>query len=172
METKSLPKLLQFQKTINAIKKDGNNPHFKSKYATLPQILSEVKPILSDLGLILLQPIKGNQVQTIIIDSDTGEHYDSSMEMPTNLTPQQAGSAITYYRRYLLAGLLSLEIEDDDGNAASQPAKPLYLNKGTEAFEKAVENLKAGNVTIEQIEKKYTLSKEVKAELINISKAA
>ena len=60
MELKSLPKLLEFQKKINAIKKDGKNPHFKSSYATLPQILSEVKPILSDLGLVLLQPIKGH----------------------------------------------------------------------------------------------------------------
>ena len=169
MELKSLPKLLEFQKKINAIKKDGKNPHFKSSYATLPQILSEVKPILSDLGLVLLQPIKGNQVHTTIFDSDSGELYDSSMEMPSGLSPQQAGSAITYYRRYLLAGMLSLEIEDDDGNAASQ-AKPLYLNRGTEAFEKAVESLKDGKVTIEQIEKKYTLSKEVKTELINQSK--
>lgn len=170
METKSLGKLLKFQKTIQAIKKDGNNPHFKSRYATLPQILSEVKPILSDLGLVLLQPIKGNQVHTTIFDSDSGELYDSSMEMPSGLSPQQAGSAITYYRRYLLAGMLSLEIEDDDGNAASQPSKPLYLNKGTEAFSKAVESLRDGKVNIEQIEKKYTLSSDVKAELINQSK--
>lgn len=179
METKSLGKLLKFQKTIQAIKKDGNNPHFKSKYATLPQILSEVKPILSDLGLILLQPIKGNQVQTIIIDSESGEHYDSSMDMPTGLTPQQSGSAITYYRRYLLAGLLSLEIEDDeddDGHEASKAipvaTKPLYLNKGTEAFEKAVMSLQSGKVTMEQIEKKYTIAAPVKSELINLSKIA
>jgi len=176
METKSLGKLLKFQKTIQAIKKDGNNPHFKSKYATLPQILSEVKPILSDLGLILLQPIKGNQVQTIIIDSESGEHYDSSMDMPTGLTPQQSGSAITYYRRYLLAGLLSLEIEDDDGHEASKAipvaAKPLYLNKGTEAFDKAVVSLQSGKVTMEQIEKKYTIAAPVKSELINLSKIA
>lgn len=182
METKSLIKLLEFQKKINAIKKDGKNPHFKSSYATLPQILSEVKPILSELGLVLLQPIKGSQVHTTILDSESGEIYDSSMEMPSGLSPQQAGSAITYYRRYLLAGMLSLEIEDDDGNMASAGVKtkeePVaanekpWLNKYTdksgttltETFNKVVEGIKSG-FTIEQVESRYKLSKDIKAEL-------
>lgn len=182
METKSLIKLLEFQKKINAIKKDGKNPHFKSSYATLPQILSEVKPILSELGLVLLQPIKGSQVHTTILDSESGEIYDSSMEMPSGLSPQQAGSAITYYRRYLLAGMLSLEIEDDDGNMASAGGKtkeePVaanekpWLNKYTdksgttltETFNKVVEGIKSG-FTIEQVESRYKLSKDIKAEL-------
>src|SRR6478736_1767739 len=100
--------LLEFQKKIAAIKKDGKNPHFKSTYATLPHILSEVKPILSELGLILMQPIKNGQVVTEI--SNGKEKVESSIDLPNGLTPQQMGSAITYYRRYTLASLLSLEI--------------------------------------------------------------
>ena len=42
-------KLLAFQTKVNAIKKDGKNPHFKSSYATLNQILSDVKPLLQNL---------------------------------------------------------------------------------------------------------------------------
>jgi hypothetical protein len=37
--------------------------------------------------------------------------------------PQKFGSALTYYRRYSLLALLGLAPEDDDGNAASQPAR-------------------------------------------------
>ena len=114
-------KLLEFQKKVNSIKKDGKNPHFKSTYATLTQILSEVKPILSECGLLLLQPIGNNKVSTIIYD-DKGRVAEASIDLPTNLTPQQLGSAITYFRRYTLASLLALEIDDDDANVASIPA--------------------------------------------------
>jgi hypothetical protein len=158
-------KMLMFQKNIGVIKKDGKNPHFKSTYATLPQILSEVKPILTELGLVLLQPIEGSTAKTIIIDSETGEEIVASMELPTNLNAQQMGSCITYYRRYLLAGLLSLEIEDDDANMASVKVntKPKFTEASFEAAKKA-------NATIEQIKSKYELSSEMEAKYINYAK--
>ena len=161
-------KLIEFQKRVNAIKKDGKNPHFKSNYATLSQILSEVKPILSDIGLVLLQPIKEGKVWSILVDDKNGVLFDSCIDLPLNLTPQQIGSAITYYRRYTLASLLSLELEDDDGNAASE-AKPdnrPWLNKGTDLYKQAVDFLKkGGNIT--GIEAKYKLSKEVRETLLS-----
>ena len=61
-------KLIEFQKKVTAIKKDGKNPHFKSNYATLSQILSEVKPLLSEIGLVLLQPIKDNKVWSLLVN--------------------------------------------------------------------------------------------------------
>ena len=43
---------------------------------------------------------------------------------PADLTPQQTGSAITYFRRYGLVALLNLRTEsDDDGSAASSPVR-------------------------------------------------
>lgn len=51
-------RLLEFQKQVNVIKKDAKNPHFKNTYATLKQVLSEVKPILSEVGLLITQPIE------------------------------------------------------------------------------------------------------------------
>lgn len=177
-------KLLVFQKEVNAIKKDGKNPHFKSTYATLAQILSEVKPILSEVGLILTQPINGGSVHTIITDSETGEFVFGEIKLPENQNPQQIGSAITYYRRYLLAGMLALEIEDDDANAASgkteskhesngKPELPwlnIWASKEKKDFTKegaaSVKKLNTGEVTVETIEKYYRLSKEVKEFLL------
>lgn len=160
-------KLLEFQKKVNAIKKDGKNPHFKSTYATLTQILSEVKPILNDLGLLVTQPIKDNKVGTVIYDNNLIV-AESWINLPEGLNAQQIGSAITYYRRYTLASLLALELEDDDGNLASE-AKPdsrPWLNKGTDLYRQAVEHLKKGG-KIEQIEVKYKLSKEVRESLLS-----
>ena len=50
--------LAKAQAAIQNPTKNATNPHFKSTYASLPQILSEVKPILNDVGLVLTQPIK------------------------------------------------------------------------------------------------------------------
>lgn len=122
MKTTINTKLLEFQKRIGIIKKDSKNPHFKNTYASLTQILSEVKPLLTECGLILIQPISLEGVGTTIIDFETGEKIETVISLPTNLTPQQLGSAITYFRRYTLASLLSLEIDDDD--AQSTVIKP------------------------------------------------
>lgn len=158
-------KLLLFQQQIHGIKKDAKNPHFKSNYASLPQILSEVKPLLSELGLILLQPIADGKVETTIIDSETGDKITSDFILPSNGTPQQIGSAITYYRRYLLAGMLSLEIEDDDANTASKPAQQ------TAGRSNAKERLEACT-TLEDLGKVYTaLTSEEKAAHIALKDA-
>ena len=122
MKTNINTKLLEFQKKIGIIKKDSKNPHFKNTYASLTQILSEVKPLLTECGLILIQPISLEGVGTTIIDFETGEKIETVISLPTNLSPQQLGSAITYFRRYTLASLLSLEIDDDD--AQSTVVKP------------------------------------------------
>jgi len=122
MKTTINTKLLEFQKKIGIIKKDSKNPHFKNTYASLTQILGEVKPLLTECGLILIQPISLDGVGTTIIDFETGEKIETVISLPINLTPQQLGSAITYFRRYTLASLLSLEIDDDD--AQSTVIKP------------------------------------------------
>lgn len=119
LKQNKMNKLLEFQKKIQVIKKDAKNPHFKNTYATLGQILSEVKPILSELGLTLTQPIVGGNVATFIYEGDK-LLCQSEIPLPTNLTPQQLGSAITYFRRYNLASLLALEIDDDDANSTNK----------------------------------------------------
>lgn len=160
METTN--KLLEFQKKIQAIKKDGKNPHFKSSYATLPQILGEVKPILNELGLTLLQPINNGNVSTEIYDGKE-KIAESSIKLPEVVSPQQLGSAITYFRRYTLASLLALEIDDEDANTAQNSVKP-FLTTGNAIYSQAVDFLKKGG-TLEAVEIKYTMSEETKKQL-------
>ena len=117
-------KLLEFQKQIQVIKKDAKNPHFKNTYATLKQVLSEVKPILNEVGLLITQPIDERGIGTVITDGK--DSISSFIPMPVNLQPQPLGSAISYFRRYTVCSLLALEIDDDDANEATkkEPVKP------------------------------------------------
>jgi hypothetical protein len=137
-------KLLDVQMEIGAIKKDSENPYFKSKYFDINALLGQVKPILNKHGLILLQELDHIDsklaLRTIIIDSESGEQIYSACPLPEVTDAQKAGSAITYFRRYALQSLLALEAEDDDANSASKqapkgPKKPVgerYYQDGEE----------------------------------------
>lgn len=120
-------KLLQFQQEVEKIKKTNTNPFFKSKYFDINQVLSEVKPILNKLGLVVLQPlttVDGKPaLKTIIRDESltlSADLINETIVIPENPDPQKMGSAITYFRRYALVSALGLEgEEDDDGNSSS-----------------------------------------------------
>ncbi len=131
METKTLQtQLLEFQKKVNVIKKDAKNPHFKNTYASLTQIISEVKPLLSECGIVLTQPLINGNVSTFLTYGS--EVLESSLPLPVGLQPQPLGSAITYFRRYTLASLLALEIDDDDANEATKKEQPKFQATTTE----------------------------------------
>ena len=127
-----------FQAKAVKIRKDAKNPWFKSKYATLANILDEIQPILTESKLVFTQiPEESTHLITYLFHSDTGEFISSRYELKCCLTipvddnkqkmwdrgyisPQDLGSAITYARRYALTSILGLNIDDDDdGNAAS-----------------------------------------------------
>lgn len=146
-------KLLEFQKQISVIKKDAKNPHFKNTYATLKQVLSEVKPILNEVGLLLTQPIDERGIGTVITDGK--DSISSFIPLPSGLAPQPLGSAISYFRRYTICSLLALEIDDDDAQLTTI-SKPI-------ATKENIEKAKNGNFTIQQIKQHYTVTKEMEA---------
>lgn len=159
-------KLHRAKLAIGKVTKNATNPHFKKAYADINALLDAVEPILLENGLLLLQPIQGNNVCTQIIDIDSGAMIESCMELPSNLTPQQLGSAVTYYRRYTLQSSLSLQAIDDDANTAEQAAKqPVKQTLDTERFNNALAKIKAGGYTVEQLKSKFNLTKEQEAQL-------
>lgn len=164
-------KIHEAKKEIGVVKKNAKNPHFKNTYADLNALIEAVEPILLEKGLILLQPIKDNKVFTQIIDIETFEMVESAIELSANLTAQALGSQVTYYRRYTLQSLMSLQADDDDGQRAStpQPIKEV-LQVGSSNFIRCLDALKEGKGTIEQIKAKYNVSSEVEKVLIEKSK--
>lgn len=115
--------LNKFQAIVPSVTKDSTNPYFKSKYATLENVINTITPSLEVNGLSFSQFPDGKSLTTIIMHS-SGEWIKASAELLlSKQDPQGQGSAITYMRRYALCGALGLATEeDDDGNAASKPA--------------------------------------------------
>ena len=160
-------KLHQAKQNIGKVAKNAKNPHFKNTYADLNALIEAVEPILLESGLIMLQPLVDNKVFTQIIDIENGEKLESFMELPTLNNPQAMGSAITYFRRYTLQSIMSLQAVDDDGQAASQatPKKQKTTDAVVDQFVQAVQNGTA-KWTVERFMSAYDLT-EVQQNKIN-----
>jgi len=121
--------LVEFQSKLTTVKKDGKNPHFGNKYASLSNIIEAIQAPLTECGISVIQlPVAESQLETILLHK-SGEFISEIYTMrPVRNDPQGIGSAITYQRRYALGAILCLNIdEDDDGQAASQPAKKVEM---------------------------------------------
>lgn len=109
-------------------KKDAENDHFRSKYATLNSVLAACQPALESEGVLLMQfPVaceKPNVIRLVtrLEHVESGEHICCTTDIPLQPQmqhPQGMGSAVTYARRYAIVSLLGIPTEDDDGNAAT-----------------------------------------------------
>jgi hypothetical protein len=163
--------LAKFHSIVGKIKKDAKNPFFKSSYASLSHILDEIAEPLQISGLVISQFPDGDSLTTMLIHAETGQYLSASYTMPVSKQndPQALGSSISYARRYAVSSILSLQIDDDDAESAmnrkgvDDDPRP-WLNSGTN-LNKAMEYLRTGKGSIEEIEKKYRLNKEVRASL-------
>lgn len=125
--TKLSVALVKAQGELNAVSKDGKNPHFKSTYATLQNIVESTRDVLHRHGLAVVQTFSqtdGTYIDlTTTLVHESGEWISGTITMrPTKPDPQGLGSAATYARRYAYAAILGIVTDDDDdGNAASAP---------------------------------------------------
>lgn len=98
---------------------------YKFKYATLDAIIAAVRKPLTDNGLWFTQSVMKLEgqwtVETRLLHK-SGQFLSSSSPLlidGADNKNQAFGSALTYMKRYTLAALLGLSVdEDDDGNAA------------------------------------------------------
>jgi ERF superfamily len=129
-----LTDLFKVKSAILPLKKEAENPYFSSSYADLNTVLDGVEPILGANGFILLQPVSGRVVETILLHK-SGQFISSDMELVLAKNDMQAlGSAVSYARRYSLMSLLGLKAIDDDGNSATYdkaPANRSYTKAAT-----------------------------------------
>lgn len=121
--------LSAFQAEIKNPANTAINPHFKSKYAPLSEILNEIRPVLAKHGLSVIQSPGGDGEMvsiTTLLMHVSGEwiEADPLILKADKPTAQGAGSGITYARRYSLSAVLGISSEDDDdGNAATDKKK-------------------------------------------------
>ena len=134
--------LLAARKEMGKLINNAKNPHYRSNYATLDEVIRVAQEPLANAGICVLEStavISENNmtVQKLELrEVESGDSYQSTLPLickdPSN--PQQLKSAQTYARRMLWTAAAGLAPEDDDGNAASQetskPAQdPLALLK-------------------------------------------
>lgn len=125
--------LAKAQGEMENAKRTSMNPHFKSSYADLATIWDVIREPLSNNGLSVVQlpaeTTNGNIRLTTTLMHSSGEFIEEgfSLSLKDASNPQQAGSALTYMKRYALLGVAGIAPEDDDGNAATgkpSPAQP------------------------------------------------
>ena len=110
---------------MGALVRDANNPHFKSKYATLANCIDVAEPALAKHGIVMVERIFREGEDMVLrlefLHHESGETVGSeyTLRVKDRDNPQHMGSAITYARRYLITTMSGLAPEDDDGNVAS-----------------------------------------------------
>lgn len=135
-----MKRIFEIYKSIVAISKDKENPFFKSKYFDINILVEQLKPMFTEKGLMIMQPLSTRDgratIQTNVIDSETNKLLiESETFLPDNIDPQKMGSAITYFRRYSLVSMFFLQAEDDDAKKAS--AKNVDTSKAKDKLNKA-----------------------------------
>jgi hypothetical protein len=117
------PALIKAQSEMGNAKKTCANPFYKSKYADLSELIDVTKEVLFTNKMAIIQSPEGSGNTASVncrIIHESGQWIEGTITLPLSKNdPQQAGSAITYARRYQLAALFNIAQEDDDGNGSS-----------------------------------------------------
>lgn len=115
--------LAKAQGDLENVGRAGMNPHFRAKYATLGDVLDEVRPKFAKHGIAILQlPVNGEGpnigITTRFVHS-SGQWIESTLYVaPIKFDAQGAGSVLSYLRRYSLMAMAGVGPDDDDGEAA------------------------------------------------------
>jgi len=118
---------LRFQKDVGHATFDSQNPHFKSDFASLKQVIDTVRPVLNRHGITFIQtslPCNGG------VSVETTFHgYGESIPtgpvfMPVDRANAHAAmGAYTYAKRCSLVLATGIGVDkDDDGNTATENA--------------------------------------------------
>lgn len=175
--------LAKAQGEIENASKNSNNPHFKSKYADLAEVLNTVRPVFAKHGISVIQAPSYDagiaSVETMLAHI-SGEWMANTCSAPVSKQDAQGvGSAITYLRRYSLAAFAGIAQEDDDGNSAvghssrqqqqsaQQRQQKAALPSPWETITKAVRD---GKRTAQYVRDHYLLSVDQDNELDAIEK--
>lgn len=109
-------------------KVESQRGSYSYKYVDLASVQDAVMPLLSANDLAYTSHTEFDERDRFVlvcalVHAPSKERELSVFPLPQNVTAQVLGSWISYGRRYCLASMVGLATADDDGQAASQPAK-------------------------------------------------
>jgi len=164
-------RIIDFQKSMPTVKKDGKNPFYKKKYAPLDSIQKAIQEPLATAGLGYTQEAANEGLKTTLFDVD-GNIREFIYPAIFSGKPQEIGSAMTYAKRYALTACLGLIIEgeDDDGNNA-QNQEQEYDRKQAEQEKVKQEITNQANLLVTKIDKNEKLQKDKTQAWFNAYKA-
>jgi hypothetical protein len=168
---------------IDPVKTNAENPHFNMKYADLNQVLAVVKPACANHGLTLTQlpiteirtpegapPLCLVGVNTILRHNESGSAIETCCLLPCEkLTPQKAGSCISYSKRYTIKAMFCMQDVDDDGQSASVPVQePVAVHPASTLAEIAkIQDVKSLTAFYKSMIEPVTMPEAVKLELLS-----
>lgn len=120
-------KPITFNATAKVQLKSGGSYEFS--YADLPKILDCTREALSKNGLSISSRVAEHQVW-MDLRHESGEMITSCLPIKSLDRPQELGSILTYYRRYLLCGLLGIAAEEDDDANVAEDNEAEFTRKG------------------------------------------
>ena len=111
--------LYKYQWEYIKLKKDADNPFFKSKYVTLDNILDHYIPKLNEDWILCMHHVQDKELITTLIHIESWDKIMSNFPL-NNTDPQKQWSEISYWKRYNLWCILNIQTDtDDDWNKAS-----------------------------------------------------
>lgn len=114
---------------------DSSNPHFKSTYVSLEQLIHALKPLWVEAGLLVTQFIdtEKRDLLTVVCHAESGEVEKFSYPIINQKGDLHGmGAAFTYSRRQALKGIFGIAEEDDDGNKATAPTPKAHNRPAVE----------------------------------------
>jgi hypothetical protein len=123
--------LAKAQAEVENASKSSSNPHFKSMYADLAEVLNTVRPVFAKHGICIMQSTEFDgarvSVTTALAHVGGGVVASTASCVPAKTDAQGIGAATTYLRRYGLAAMAGVAQEDDDGQSAAHSGKPVPI---------------------------------------------
>jgi len=175
---KTLNEKLGIIQTELKSKKSRYNSFGKYYFRSAEDILEAIKPFLVPMNLsvrIREELIGDNTIKSTAVITDGLSRYKATAIVGVDMnqkgmqTPQKFGTASSYGKKYALGNLFLIDDTQDSDALNTHGSKPTLLAK-TPQHKKVIQGLEKG-YSIEDVKKKYSLTKEMEQELSKITKS-
>lgn len=148
--------LAKAQADMGSVAKDGINPHFRSRYASLASVLDAVRGPLAAQGLSVVQGAESGDDGVVVVSTRllhaSGEWIESKLSArPAKADTQGIGSCVTYLRRYSLMSICGVAPDDDDGNGSVETTTRPAKKREEDPLEPLNRAVSTGALTREQV---------------------